>query len=119
MCTDWELEPLLSMDGEVHEVGEGLWFKFNAKKVDPTPERPHGIRYNLTLHDRGNHRIFSIDTAHGLPKKSKSPGKKRRVEFDHKHNGQEIKFYEYTSAADLMKDFFEAVDAEKAKRGIP
>ena len=61
MEIDWELEALLTMDGEVYEIGGGLWYKFDAEIVDPSPNRPHGIRYNLTLHDRDNKRILGID----------------------------------------------------------
>lgn len=115
---NWELETLLVMDGEVHEVGGGLWWKIEARKVSPTPERPHGIKYSLTLHDGNNQRLFGIDNAHGLEKQSRSTGKKRRIEFDHQHEGQTVIAYEYRSAPDLLLDFFEAVDRERRKRNI-
>lgn len=118
MTKDWNLEALLLMNGEVHEAGDGLWWKMEAGKVDPTPARPHGIRYCLTLHDRDNKRIFGIDTAHGLTKRSRSPGAKRRVEFDHQHEGRKVKYYEYKSAPDLMQDFFDAVEKERKARKV-
>jgi hypothetical protein len=106
------------LDGEVYEIGGGLWYKFAAKIVGPTPNRPHGIRYNLTLHDRDNKRILGIDNAHGLKKASRSLGRKRRVEFDHRHEGKSVKAYEYRSAADLLQDFYDMVDKELQIRGI-
>ena len=37
----------------------------------PKPEIPHGIRYNLTLHNRHNKRVMGFDNAHAVK------GKKR------------------------------------------
>jgi hypothetical protein len=36
----------------------GFWVKFEVEQVAPTPERPHGIKYALTLHDRNNTRLL-------------------------------------------------------------
>lgn len=108
---------MLCMDGEVHEIGGGLWFKIKAKRVEPTPERPHGIAYSLTLHDAGNRRIFAIDNAHAVSEGS-GPGRRSPVEYDHRHKGERVTPYEYRSAADLLGDFFEAVDRELDDRGI-
>jgi hypothetical protein len=41
---------LLEFDGRVHWLEEGYWLKFEVRRVEPTPERPHGLRYALTLH---------------------------------------------------------------------
>jgi hypothetical protein len=30
------------------------WVKFSVKSVEPSPERPHGLTYALTLHDEKN-----------------------------------------------------------------
>lgn len=118
MTKDWNLEALLLMNGEVHEAGDGLWWKMEAGKVDPTPARPHGIRYCLTLHDRDNKRIFGIDTAHGLTKRSRSPGAKRRVEFDHQHEGRKVKDYEYQDRAGLNAGLFRrGGEREKGEKG--
>lgn len=114
---DWELEVLLSMDEMVLEAGGGLWYRIRAHRVHITPGRPHGIRYALTLHDINNERIFGIDNAHS-PKFRKGRGQKRRKVFDHKHEGKTVKVYEYTSAADLLQDFFDAIDRELRKRGV-
>ncbi|HEB79499.1 MAG TPA: hypothetical protein ENI79_03365 [Rhodospirillales bacterium] len=118
MAIDWELDALLSLNGEVHEVGGGLWFKIVAYKIKPTHRQPHGIEYCLTLHDQDNKRLFGIDNAHALKKPRKGPDYKRIMTFDHTHKGEKIKAYAYRSAAELLKDFFDFIDAEKKKRGI-
>lgn len=118
MSVDWEMEALLLMNGEVHDAGGGLWYQIKAQKVEQTTNRPHGIRYSLTLHDRDNTRIFGIDNAHRLEKPRKGPGYKRIIKFDHQHDGKKIKIYEYRSACDLLEDFFDRLDRELKKRKI-
>lgn len=65
---DQTIETLLLLDGTRYVIDEilGLWVKFEAKKVSPTTDRPHGIRYSLTLHDRTNERIIGFDNAHAI-----------------------------------------------------
>ena len=48
------LDTLLDLDGEIFPMDNGYWTKFEASRVIPTPQIPHGIRYSLTLHDRNN-----------------------------------------------------------------
>jgi hypothetical protein len=47
---DDSLDTLLDLDGEVLFIDEKHWVKFTVKRVEPTPERPHGLSYSLTLH---------------------------------------------------------------------
>ena len=107
---DWNLESLLLMNDQVIIEDDGYWYKIEARKVSTTPQRPHGVRYCLTLHDPDNERIYGIDNAHALKKASRSPGTKRRVEYDHEHEGKIVKVYEYKSAPDLLQDFFDGMD---------
>ncbi len=113
-----DLEYLLELDGEEFTLVNGYWVKLEACLTDVTPERPHGIRYSLTLHDRYNKRVFGFDNAHGI-----KPGKKfkgRIVEYDHMHRSLSDKgiSYEFTSANQLLKDFFDKVEEiiEKDKK---
>ncbi len=83
-----------------------------AWSVAPSENIPHGIRYNLTLHNEYGTRVLGFDNAHGVkpPKKAKYSGK--RKECDHKHrtaSGKGIP-YEFESCAKLLEDFFKAVD---------
>ena len=41
------LETLLEMDGEVFPMESGYWTKIEARRVDPSPQIPHGIREPL------------------------------------------------------------------------
>ena len=55
---DRTLENLLVLDGDVLFLDDqGHWAKFEVRRVEASPERPHGIEYSLTLHDAGNHRL--------------------------------------------------------------
>jgi hypothetical protein len=50
---DFGVDALLELDGQVFVVDPGgaYWVKFVVHRVDPSPERPHGLNYSLTLHD--------------------------------------------------------------------
>jgi len=63
---DRGLDTLLELDGEILVVdsSEKHWVKFIVKQVDPSPERPHGLSYSLTLHDETGTRLVGFDNAH-------------------------------------------------------
>lgn len=103
------LETLLDLDGEVFMVGKGYWTKFKACRVEQSEQRPHGIRYSLTLHDRSNQRVLGFDNTHGVKPKRKKFGA-RKVTWDHKHTGEKVEYYEFESAGQLMEDFWAEVD---------
>jgi len=42
---DSSLETLLDLDGEIFPMENGCWTKFEASRVKPTPQIPHGIKY--------------------------------------------------------------------------
>ena len=112
MRRDTGLEALLDLDGWIADQGHGYWIKVEARRVDPTPEIPHGIRYSLKLHDPNGTRILGYDNAHGVkrPRKYKYAG--HVLAYDHKHRHSEDKgiAYEFQDADQLMKDFFADVD---------
>jgi len=91
---DFGLEALLSLDGEIFPMENGFWTKFEIKQVPPNEHVPHGIRYSLTLHDSRNQRIIGYDNAHAV-----TPRRKRyigaRVLWDHKHEKESVKVYEF------------------------
>jgi len=39
------------------------------------------------------------------------PGARTRIEYNHKHKGQRVHFYDYTDAVTLLADFWTDVDA--------
>ena len=106
------LETLLDLNGVVIAQERGYWVKFEAHRVALTEHIPHGISYSLTLHDNYNQRIMGFDNAHA-PK----GGRRRRyqgqiVEYDHYHRNLTCKgvSYEFDSPAQLVEDFWSAVD---------
>ena len=113
---DWTLETLLDMVG-IGEVGGGYWYKIEAQRVAPSRQRPHGVKYSLTLHAPSGERLLGIDNAHGITDGG-GPGRKRPVEWDHEHQGDMIRIYDYASAADLLADFFADVDRLLDRKGV-
>ena len=105
------LELLLSLDGEIFPMESGYWTRFQVRRVAPSPQMPHGIRYSLTLHDRQNRRVLGFDNAHGVTDERKGRFQNRRVEWDHRHDRDRVSHYHFRSAAELIEDFWNAVDA--------
>ncbi len=72
----------------------------------------------MTLHDNNNERVLGFDNSHAHGYK---PGKKkygaREVTWDHKQERQKVVSYEYSSAAQLLEDFWDAVDEIRKKEG--
>ncbi len=68
----------------------------------------HGIRYNLTLHDKYNKRILGFDNAHAVKHKKKKRYQGRIIEYDHTHETAWDKGtpYEFVNAEQLLQDFF-------------
>ncbi len=108
--SDPSLAALLDLDGTRIGVGARHWVKINAWTVEPDQARPHGIRYELTLHDASNRRILGFDNAHAV----RRPGG-RYVEqpraYDHLHRGPRDAGvpYAYSSAGKLVGDFWQVV----------
>jgi hypothetical protein len=115
MSRDAALDTLLELDGIEYHEENGFWYKFEISLVEPSLAVPHGIRYNLTLHDPKNQRILGFDNAHS-PKVKKGKGsgrfKGRIVEYDHAHYGEKDQGtpYKFKDAEKLLKDFFAEMD---------
>ena len=121
MQHDPSLDYLIELHGQRVNREDGYWWKIEAWQVKPNNFIPHSIRYNLTVHDKHNTRVFGMDNAHAIkpPKKGKYTG---RLVYDHIHRTPRDKGYpyEFTSASQLLQDFFEKMDeaiAEREKRG--
>ena len=114
------LEFLLAFDGRVHWYAEGYFVKFEIRRIEPTTERPHGLRYSFTLHAPDGTRLVGFDSAHGVA----SPGsrfRKRQVAADHWHRDEDDigRPYAFRGAAGLIEDFFDEVRRVLESRGIP
>jgi hypothetical protein len=110
--SDVGLETLLLLDGEIYDQGGGHWIRIQAWDVPSNRHIPHGIRYSLTLHNRYGTRLLGYDNAHGVRPPGKSKYSGRRVTYDHRHRHTRCCGvpYEFTSADQLLKDFFDEVD---------
>ncbi len=116
---DHALDTLLALDGTTFFADrDGIYrVQFVVKQVEPSPERPHGLSYSLTLHDEKGARIVGFDNAHPVPART-GPSGRQRVEYDHKHRLQTIRPYDYSDAATLLSDFWEQVDGVLREKGI-
>jgi len=87
--------------------------------VEKTPERRHGIKYSMTLHDPQGVRIFGIDNAH-RPKKRHGPAARstRPKAADHLHRGGRVYTYEFKDAETLLADFDKGVNAALKRQGV-
>ena len=107
---DSSLSVLLDLDGTKIGFGTQYWVKINAWIIEPDEAPPHGIRYELTLHDASNRRILGFDNAHAV----KRPGGRCVAQpraYDHQHRGPKDAGvpYPYVNAGKLVGDFWQAV----------
>lgn len=108
---DFGLQWLLELHGVMVHMEDGFWWKAEAWCVPPSVFCPHGVRYSLTLHNEYNTRIFGYDNAHSIRIASKGKFGSRIVR-DHVHLTASDKghFYEFSSAEQLLEDFFKHSD---------
>jgi hypothetical protein len=111
---------LLAFNGRVHHYADGYFVKFEIREVEPTKERPHGLRYSFTLHGPGGERLIGFDNAHAVAALG-SKHKKKPEAADHWHRSEndEGRPYTFESAEKLVDDFFDEVERVLASRGIP
>ena len=107
---DSSLSVLLDLDGTKIGVGTQYWVKISAWVIEPDEARPHGIRYELTLHDIGNRRILGFDNAHAVQRLGGRFVEQPRA-YDHQHRGPKDAGvpYPFVSASKLVADFWQAV----------
>ena len=67
-ATEYTLEFLLEFDGQIHWYQGGYWVQFEIRRIEPTEERPYGLRYSFTLHGPDGTRLVGFDNAHPAPK---------------------------------------------------
>ena len=113
------LDTLLDLDGQVLVVDAqgGHWVRFRVKRVPPTPERPHGIDYSLTLHGPDGQRLIGYDNAH-VVRPTPGPSGRHRSRHDHRHRHGRVRPYAYEDAGTLLADFWRDVDAVLTERGV-
>ena len=113
MNLDTGLDVLLSLDGTEYTEENGYWYKIEASLIEPTKERPHGMRYSLTLHDNYNQRILGFDNAHAVTAKKRGYHVGTIVSYDHVHRSIKDKgvVYEFKNAQQLLNDFLNEVNS--------
>ena len=109
------LDYLLGLDGSIEfQNDEGYWVKMDVSRVAVTVERPHGIKYSLTLHAPDSTRLMGFDNAHGgiRPEGSRllHAGKKYAYDHRHRHATDAGVLYEFDTAYQLLSDFYAEVD---------
>lgn len=114
------IEHLLELNGIRYVIEEylGLWVKFEVRLTEPNEERPHGIKYSLSLHDRFNKRILGFDNAHAIGCTGKVKVTAKSV-YDHWHRDEfdNGRAYDYQNAGKLLEDFWKEVDKVIKKLG--
>lgn len=112
MARDPSLETLLELDGSILDQGDGYWIKLEASRTEVSDAVPHGIKYSLTLHEPHGARILGYDNAHVVkpPKKFRFAGRILAADHKHRHATDRGVPYEFSSAQQLLEDFFNDVD---------
>ena len=93
------------------------WVRVSVCRVAATKERPHGLRYSLTLHGPDGGRLVGFDNAHSV-RASRSPGGRGRGGYDHKHRFQTVRPYQFKDPASLLEDFWAEVDSVLKQKGV-
>lgn len=109
------LDYLLGLDGSIEfQNDDGYWIKMEVTRVPVTFERPHGIKYSLTLHAPNSTRLIGFDNAHGgiKPEGSRFLHAGKKYPYDHKHRNATDAgvLYEFNTAYQLLSDFYAEVD---------
>ena len=115
-----ELDVLLSLDGASFEAATGYMVEFTVKRTPRTTERPHGISYALVFRPTRGEPYVRFDNAHAVER----PGGrfvKASPAYDHWHRGENDpgRPYKFTTAAQLLDDFWAEVRRAMTSKGIP
>jgi hypothetical protein len=114
-----ELELLLSLDGAAYEMAPGVIVEFAVRRTAATPERPHGISYALVMRPKEwGAPWVRFDNAHAVEQRGKS---RKRVVYDHWHRTahDEGRPYQFTTALQLLDDFWREVKRTLDEKDIP
>lgn len=112
-------DALLDLDGQVFALNPkgGFVARFVARRVEPSPERPHGLNYSLTLRGPDGRRLLGFDNAHAV-RESRRPGGAAKDACDHRHRMDRVRPYRFTDAVTLVEDFWAEVDRFLKEKGV-
>ena len=110
--SDPNLDTLLDLDGVIFALSDDpapYWVKFIVKQVLPSPDRPHGLEYSLTMHGPDGGRVAGSTTPIRYARdRVRGPDPH---ECDHRHRRRSVRPYEYQDAGTLMLDFWTEVES--------
>ena len=109
------LEFLLAFDGMFYGMEDGYWIKFEIRRTERTEERPHGLRYSLTLHEPNGKRLMGFDNAHRV---QTSRGRPIVADHWHRTSDDEGRPYAFKNADTLLADFFREVRRILGEKGL-
>ena len=114
-----ELELLLSFDGASYQASEGYVVEFTVRRTDITAERPHGISYALVFRPANGEPFVRFDNAHA-PNRTGRKYVKAPAAYDHWHRDEHDmgRPYKFTTALQLLDDFWREVKRVMDERGI-
>lgn len=115
-----ELAFLLSLNGSSYEAAAGYVVEFTAETTDKTAERPHGIHYALVFRPNEGEPYVRFDNAHAVDRPGGKFVKASKA-YDHWHRTQDDpgRPYRFTTAAQLLDDFWNEIKRVMSERGIP
>jgi hypothetical protein len=116
-----ELELLLELDGTRFEMAPGVIVEFSARRVDQTPQRPHGVAYAFVMRPKaGGAPWVRFDNSHRSSERRRSYGQ-RQVAYDHWHRTPYDRGspYNFSTAVQLLDDFWREVKRTLDEQGIP
>lgn len=115
---DHGLELLLGYSGRVMYLAGGFSMRFEIRRTEATTERPHGLSYSFTLHDRHNTRVLGFDNAHSVKGLGRNAKKLKTNDHWHTMKGDKGRPYNFVDAATLVEDFFAACERYLGEKGI-
>lgn len=94
--------------------------EFSVRRTRRTPQKPHGVHYALVFRPPGGGPFVGFDNAHAAARPG-GPFVKAPKVHDHWHRGERDpgRPYGFTTAAQLLEDFWREVKRAMNERGIP
>src|ERR1700733_1388649 len=101
-----DLELLLALNGLSYEFSDRAIVEFKVRRVEITPERPHGIGYALVLRPLdGGEPWLRFDNAHGVdPAGGRYVRGARTYDHWHRNANEAGRPYIFVGAAQLLDD---------------